>query len=272
MAMSVLTFYREMGLETKIPSLNKKLDKKIFYDYADLNKKEKDVITKYIERMELTYLLTTSTINIQPFINEEIHYEGVMYITVKLREEVTEKQVSVIDEVIHGALPNPVIIVFHLNEKILVSTCMKRLNKVNQSSVVLSEIHRTSWISLNNLEHTPIHDFIQSIHLTKVNFSNFYEFYKEIDLAVQAYQLINIVGSFQVVKDEKKREQQQIIIGQINETEQEIAKLKKAIKKETQFNKKVEYNVKIQQLAKKISELKSEFEQQRRIVDGETRW
>jgi DNA primase large subunit len=260
MVMSVSTFYREIGLEQKLPFLNKKLDKKIFYDYADLNKKEKDVITKYIERMELTYLLTPSTINIQPFISEEIHFEGVMYITVRMREEATEKQVTVIEEVIHGALPNPVIIVFHLNDEILVSTCMKRLNKVNQSSVVLSEIHRTAWISLHDLENTLIHDFIQSIHLTKVNFSNFFEFYKEIDLAVQAYQQINIVGSFQVVKDDKKREQQQIIIGQINETEQEMAKLKKAIKNETQFNKKVEFNIKIQQLAKRISELRSDLE------------
>lgn len=259
--MSASTFYREIGLEQKLPSINKKLDKKIFYDYADLNKKEKDVITKYIERMELSYLLTPSTINIQPFINDEFHYEGVMYITVRMREEATDKQVGVIEEVIHGALPNPVIIVFHLNDEILVSTCMKRLNKVNQSSVVLSEIHRTAWISLHDLENTLIHDFIQSIHLTRVNFSNFFEFYKEIDLAVQAYQQMDIVGSFQVVKDDKKREQQQIIIGQINETEQEIAKLKKAMKKESQFNKKVEYNVKIQHLTQKVVELKSELEQ-----------
>jgi len=259
--MSASTFYREIGLEQKLPSLNKKLDKKIFYEYAELNKKEKDVITKYIERMELTYLLTPSTINIQPFINDEFHYEGVMYITVRMREETTEKQVAIIEEVIHGALPNRVIIAFHLNDGILVSTCMKRLNKVNQSSVVLSEIHQTAWISLHDLENTLIHDFIQSIHLTKVNFSNFYEFYKEIDLAVQAYQQIDLVGSFQVVKDDRKREQLQVIIGKINETEQEIAKLKKAMKKETQFNKKVEYNIKIQQLANKIIELKSELEQ-----------
>lgn len=258
--MSASTFYREIGLEQKLPSLNKKLDKKIFYDYAVLNKKEKDVITKYIERMELTYLLTPSTINIQPFINDEFHYEGVMYLTVRMREEATEKQVAVIEEVIHGALPNPVIIVFHLNDEILVSTCMKRLNKVNQSSVVLSETHRTVWINLHDLEDTLIHDFIQSIHLTRVNFSNFFEFYKEIDLAVQAYQQVDIVGSFQVVKDDRIREQQQIIIGKINETEQEIEKLKKAMKKESQFNKKVEYNVKIQQLAKKVTELKSELE------------
>lgn len=60
--MTALMFYRKIGLETKVSALNKKLDKKIFYNFADLNKKERDVIARYIERMELAYLLTATTI------------------------------------------------------------------------------------------------------------------------------------------------------------------------------------------------------------------
>ena len=258
--MSAAAFYRQIGLESKLPSLNKKLDKKMFYDFADLNKKEKDAITKHIERMELAYLLTPTTINIHPFINEEYHYEGVMFITVQLREEATQKQIAVIDEVIHGALPNPAVIVFNLKDNVLISTCMKRLNKVDKSSVVLEKINRTIWVSLcNQNEDEAVNGFIQSIHLTKINFTNFYEFYKDIDLAVQALQNINIVGSFRVVKNEQQHEQQQLVIQQISGLEQEITKLKAAIKKETQFNKKVEFNVKIQQLTKKIAELKKQL-------------
>ncbi|TCS84502.1 DUF4391 domain-containing protein [Tepidibacillus fermentans] len=257
--MSASTFYRQIGLESKLPSLNKKLDKKNFYDYVDLNRKEKDVITKAIERMELTFLLTPSTINIQPFINEEFHYEGIMFITIQLRETATDKQISVIDEVIHGTLPNPTINVFQMNNNdILISTCMKRLNKVNRSSVVLGEIHHTTWINLD-YQTQIVKDFIQSVHLTKINFANFYEFYKDIDIAVQAFQNANIIGNFQIVKDEQQRLQKQLLIQQISVCETEISKLKTAIKKETQFNKKVEFNVKIYQLQKKIAELKQQL-------------
>ena len=253
MSMTALMFYRKIGLETKLSALNKKLDKKIFYDFADLNKKEKDVITRYIERMELAYLLTANTINIQSFVNDEFHYEGVMFITVQLREVTKDKQVNVIQEIIHGALPNPTVIVFYLNEDVLISTCMKRLNKVDKVSAVLGEIHHSQWMNFET-ENESIKEFIKTVHLSNISFLNFLEFYKEMDLAVQALQNSIIVGSFQIVKDE-----QQQIIHEINRIEQEINKLKVAIKKETQFNKKVDFNVNIQQLTKQATKLKNEL-------------
>ncbi|WP_048716500.1 DUF4391 domain-containing protein [Bacillus sp. 522_BSPC] len=256
--MATSLFYQVIGLDSKLEALNKKLDKKMFYDYADLNKKEKNVITKYIDRIELAYLLTPSTINIQPFINEDIHYEGVTFITVRLREEATEKQVAIVEEVIHGALPNPVVIVFHLKEKLLVSTCMKRLNKVDKSSVVLGDIHRTSWLKL---EHdTKIQNqFIKTIHVPNLNFNNFFVFYKDIDLAVEASQNAETIGSYHIERDHQKHDQRQRIIQQIKDLELEITKLKSAIKKESQFNKKVELNVKIQQFKKQTDQLKEEL-------------
>lgn len=256
--MTASMFYRKMGLESKLSALNKKLDKKSFYDFADLNKKEKDIITKYIERMELAYLLTPTTINIQLFINEEYPYEGVMFITVQLREATTDKQVAFIEEIIHGALPNPVVIVFHLYETVLVSTCMKRLNKIDKASVVLGEINRTSWLNFG-IENELTKEFIKAIHLTNISFVNFFEFYKEFDLAVQAVQHADVVGKFQIVKDKQQNEEQKWLIHEISRIEQEINKLKIAIKKESQFNKKVEFNVKIQQLTKEVSEIKKQL-------------
>ncbi|WEZ08573.1 DUF4391 domain-containing protein [Priestia flexa] len=256
--MTTTLFYQVIGLDSKLTALNKKLDKKMFYDYADLNKKEKDVITKYIDRIELAYLLTPSTINIQPFINEDTHYEGVMFINVRLRDEATEKLVAIIEEVIHGALPNPVVLTFHLKENLLVSTCMKRLNKVDKSSVVLGDVHRTFWL---NLEHdTKLQNqFIKTIHVSNLNFNNFFVFYKDIDLAVEAAQNAETIGSFHIERDHQKQHQQQKIIQQIKDLELEVVKLKSAIKKETQFNKKVELNVKIQQIKKRTEQLKKEL-------------
>lgn len=179
-----------------------------------------------------------------------------MFITVQLREEITDKQVVTIEEIIHGALPNPTVIAFHLNDDVLVSTCMKRLNKVDKVSAVLGDIHHSQWMNFET-ENELTGEFIQTIHLSNISFINFFEFYKEMDLAVQALKNANIVGSFQIVKDEKQYEQQQQLIHEINRIEHEINKLKTAIKKETQFNKKVDYNVNIHQLIKQSNKLKN---------------
>lgn len=251
-------FYTEIGLDSRLTALNKKLDKKMFYDFADINKKEKTAITKNIERMELTYLLTPTTINIQAFINEEYHFEGVMFVTVSLKEGAAEKDIKVLEEVIHGALPHPVVLTFSFQNKILLSTCMKRLSKVNKSNVVLETMHRTDWIT--DVSDNPIVSaFLQSLQLLNLNFSNFYEFYKDIDMAVEAFENTNTIGIFKIIKEDVQREAQQALIQQIHEMEQSITRFKTAIKKETQFNKKVEINITVQKLIKELEQIKKQL-------------
>jgi hypothetical protein len=252
--MAGLTFYRMIGLDDKVHPLHKKLDKKMFYDFADLNKKEKDYITKYVERIELNYLLTTSTINIQPFINEEYHYEGVMFITIKLREEAKDSHLPVIGEIIQGALPNPVVIVFEKQGKLQIGTCLKRLNKVDMSQVVLEESYYTPWFQSDDDDET-VYQFIKTIHITNISFSHFFQFYKDIHLAVQAFQHTKAVGTFYVAEDEEVQQ----LIAQIQQFEAEITKWKNKLKKETQFNRKVEMNIKIQHLTKQIEQLKQQL-------------
>lgn len=257
--MAGLAFYERIGLDDKVRPLQKKLDKKMFYDFADLNKKEKDYITKYIERIELTFLLTPGTINIQPLVNEEYHYEGIMWITIQLREEAKDQHLLVISDIIHGALPNPVIIVFEKQERFQVSTCLKRRNKVDASQVVLGEVHHTPWMDLH-ARHKAAEQFLQAVHMASITFYNFFEFYKQFHLAVQAFQQSVVIGTFQLVKDEAQYAHQQQLIAQIEACEAEIAKWKNKIKKETQFNRKVEYNMRIQQLTKQVEQLKQQWQ------------
>ncbi|KGR83661.1 hypothetical protein CD31_15740 [Lysinibacillus boronitolerans JCM 21713 = 10a = NBRC 103108] len=247
-----------MGLESRLTPLNKKLDKKMFYDFADIKQKEKNVISKFVERLELSYLLTPSTINIQPMINEEYHYEGVMFVTASLKEETLDKHVNVLEEVIHGALPHPVVITFTWQDQILISTCIKRLNKVNRAAVVLETIHRTNWID-DQITDSVKTAFLQSFQLVNLNFANFYEFYKDMDLTVEAFENAKTVGDFTIVKSDEEREQQLLLIQHIQEKELAISRLIAAIKKETQFNKKVEMNIKVQQLTMDIEQLKNNF-------------
>lgn len=249
-------FYERIGLAERVPAVKKKLDKKMFYDYADLNKKEKNVIMKNVERMELSYLLTPSTINIQAFINDEYHIEGVMFVTVQLRGTVTDKHVQLLEEVIHGTLPNPVVLTFMFNNELCVSSCVKRLNKVNKNNVVLQTIHRTGWFH-DKKEDNPVEkNFLNSMELSKLSFANFFDFYRDIDLAVKAFQDAEIIGTYRVVKDEEERIQHDTIVKKVQEIEDEIKKLSNAIKKESQFNKKVEMNMKVQQLKKELETIK----------------
>ncbi|AXM87806.1 DUF4391 domain-containing protein [Anoxybacillus ayderensis] len=249
--MAGVAFYQVIGLDSRVHPLRKKLDKKMFYDFADLNRKEKDYITKYVERIELTYVLTPSNMNIQPFINDEYHYEGVMFISIRLREEIKDFHVSTIGEIIQGALPNPVVIVFEKQGNIQMGTCIKRRNKVDRSQTVLEQQAYTPWFQLDETNET-IRQFIASVHMQNVSFAHFFQFYQDIHRAVQAFQHINAVGTFYIATNE----QSQQLIAQIKQLETEIAAWKVKLKKETQFNRKVEMNMKIHELTTQIEQLK----------------
>lgn len=251
-------FYQKIGLVESVVPLRKKLDKKMFYENAELNRKEKNVMIKYVERIELTYLLNPSTINIQPFIDDDHHFGAVMFITVTLRNNPSESHISGLRNIIHGSIPNPVIITFVLDQKLSVSTCMKRLNKVNKNNVVLGTIHQTTWFEPKGDEKI-VREFLQTIHISNLRFSNFYDFYFDIYLAVKTFQDAEFVGKFKLIKNEKDRKKQDNLIRKIKKIKTEIIKIQNKVKKETQFNKKVELNIEMQQLKQRLAELKEQL-------------
>ena len=75
-----------LGLD-KVKYLGRKLDKKMFYDNGDLSKEDKKIFIEYIDKIEMSYILNSSTLNIAPFINNEYYYEAIVYLNVKLKQQ-----------------------------------------------------------------------------------------------------------------------------------------------------------------------------------------
>ncbi|WP_233499916.1 DUF4391 domain-containing protein [Geobacillus thermoleovorans] len=69
------------------------------------------------------------------------------------------------------------------------------------------------------------------------------------------FQHAKAIGAFYIAADEQSKQ----LVAQIEQAEVEIAKWKNEIKKETQFNRKVEYHMKIQQLTKQIEQWKQQL-------------
>ncbi|MGG2973730.1 DUF4391 domain-containing protein [Geobacillus stearothermophilus] len=118
----------------------------------------------------------------------------------------------------------------------------------------MEEFAYTPWFSSDSDDET-VRQFIDAVHITALSFSHFFRFYQDIHIAVQAFQHAKAIGAFYIATDIESRQ----LIAQIEQAEAEIAKWKNQIKKETQFNRKVEYNMKIQQLTKQIEQWKQQL-------------
>ena len=250
------TFYEQLGFTDMVEPLNKKLDKKMFYEHGQLSSQEQKLFSAHIDRIMLSYLWTSSTVNIQPLVNDDYRFESIMFITITLRDTGNPTHIDKISSIIQRALPNPVVLVFNQDQNIILNTVLKRLNKVDNSKVVLEDIHRTEWFELEHLSENE-QKFLDTISFQNLSFVNFFECYKQIDAAVETLQFSKVTGEFKYEQNEEIHQKQKLVFQEIEKLGQEIQSLTKLIKKETQFNKKAKYNMEIHNRKQKIEQLKN---------------
>ncbi|WP_071120408.1 DUF4391 domain-containing protein [Romboutsia timonensis] len=243
-----------LGLD-KVKYLGRKLDKKMFYDNGDLSKEDKKIFIDYIDRIEMSYILNSSTLNISSFINDEYYYEAIAYLKVKLKQQ---DKIDKISKIINNSIPNPLVIIYEFDKEYCISTAIKRLSKTEKNKTVVEESNITDWLNINNLSEND-KKFIDSISLRKIPYTNLFDFYKTINDKIYIFKISDKIIGYEDISDKKTLEESKQISEQIEKLEDELKKTIRNLKKENQFNKKMELNIKATDLEKKIKELKSIF-------------
>ncbi len=243
-----------LGLD-KVKYLGRKLDKKMFYDNGDLSKEDKKIFIDYIDRIEMSYILNISTLNISSFINDEYYYEAIAYLKVKLKQQ---DKIDKISKIINNSIPNPLVIIYEFDKEYCISTAIKRLSKTEKNKTVVEESNITDWLNINNLSEND-KKFIDSISLRKIPYTNLFDFYKTINDKIYIFKISDKIIGYEDISDKKTLEESKQISEQIEKLEDELKKTIRNLKKENQFNKKMELNIKATDLEKKIKELKSIF-------------
>jgi hypothetical protein len=250
-------FYELIGLPDRLTPINRKIDKKMFFEQMEYSSKEKQQFTQWIDRITMAYLLAPQNINIHPYVDEDKKYENVTFITVSLKKELTMKQVKQVAGLLHESLPNPTVFCFTSEEKILLCTALKRLNKNNLSKVIVEELKISPWLGLQNNDDTTV-KFFKSIHISSLSFTTFYNFYSDFHYALRLLEVAENTGEF-VSYEEEELNKVTMLLEQISVLEMEIDRYRKLMNKESQFNKKVEYNIKVQELKQQCKTIKREL-------------
>lgn len=236
----------------KVKYFGRKLDKKMFYDKGDLSKEDKRIFIDYIDRIEMSYVLNSSTINIAPFVNDEYYYEAIVYLKVKLKQK---DKIDKISKIINNNIPNPLVIIYEFDEQYSISTAIKRLSKTEKNKTVVEESNTTNWLDISSLSEND-KKFIESISLGKIPYTNLFDFYKTINDKIYMFNMSDKIGEYEDISDKKTLEESKKISEQIEKLEAELKKTLSKLKKESQFNKKMEFNVKATEINKEIENLK----------------
>ena len=237
----------------RVNYLGRRLDKKMFYDNGDFSKEDKKIFIDYIDRIEMSYLINSTNLNIQPFINDEYYYKAIAYLKITLKQDGKLDQIS---KIINNTIPNPIVIIYELENKYKISTAIKRLSKSEKDKTVIEEIRSTPWLDINNLKDNE-KIFIESISLNKLPYTNLFDFYKVMNDKIYIFEKSLEFGEYKDINNKEELRLNKEISEKIEKLEVDLKKTISMLKRENQFAKKMELNVKATQLQKEIDELKN---------------
>lgn len=203
--------------------------KKNFYTYGELTSSDRTVFANNISRITLMYQIAPNKINISPYKDDVREYPMINVFKVELTKNEKIKRIA---EIIMKSIPYPMLIVFELNEKLQLWTAHQRTNQNDESKNVLDEFIFTDWESDTSW-----------FDVSKMNMTNFYALYSDM---VDCISVHNAQGIF--LTDNLNGALARELMNELEDVENRIAALKAKMKKETQFNKRVEINMEVKKL------------------------
>jgi hypothetical protein len=217
--------------------VSKKIDKKEFIENFSLNVNDRKILSQYINKITLEYLLNQDNINILPFTDEIKDYSEIAIIKVQISNQDKLKSINNIIQ----QIPYPLIVFYIYENQISLSLCVKRINKADSSKLVVDEVNFSEWIDLNSINEID-KKFLENLNINNHPFTDFLSFYESIINVLISFEASKYTGTINFSKGTKK------LLSEIQSIEINITELKNRIKKETNFNEKVNMNIELKKL------------------------
>jgi len=215
--------------------------KKLFYENAHLSSSDKSLFTDTINKVVWLYCLKPETINIPAYKDEVREYPEIEVIEVILNKEYGLNRIA---EIIMRTIPYPMLLIFKLEDKIRFYMAHQRTNQSDSSKNTIEEFISTDWLRNDS-------DLFAKLDIKQMRFTNFYTLYSDIVDAISIYNLSAIMPTDDTITGAEARE----LSVKIEDIEQRIANLRSKLKKESQFNRKMELNIEIKRLEQSKNKL-----------------
>ena len=239
--------YRQMAIPDAC-YLGRRVFKTLFHEHAVLGITDKKAFAEDIDTITWQYTLKPSTIPIQPYADGQREYLEVAILQVDLK---TLKRTGRITEIIHRAIPYPLVVVMvgppDDGPQVLLSLAHKRFSQAEKGAFVAEELFTTDWINPAAPSRAQT-AFLESLAIRGLPHTHFFAFYSALVDRVTALECARLTGQFRLESAAERRENRRQRLAACHELEVQIAEHKVAIRAETQFARQVELNAKIKQL------------------------
>ena len=220
-----------------------RIPKKLFYEEYNMSSCDKELFTKAIDKINLEYMFSEDRSNIASYKDDEVEYEEIAVIRVFLHDDSKYKRIC---EIVQRAIPYSLIVICEYKQNILFNAANKRINKNDTEKNIVEEFIFTEWISLEN-QNKNEKRFLEELNVRKWSYINLYKFYNSFLEKIKIFNASKYISNIDALNiidiDNIQR-----LTDKIETLSLEILALKDKIKKENQFNKKMDLNIKIKKL------------------------
>ena len=175
-----------------IPTAGKtkqRISMKDIFEQLNLSSQEKKILNSEIASIHLVGVLDSNTLRVQSFVDEECVYEAIYVLQVFLK---TDLHLNTINERLHMAFPNPIIILYLFENKNMISVALKRVNKSIKEKSVIETFYSTNLFDTDE-DH---YSFVKLLDFQHIQALNLKEFYERITDIIYSERLIEIIGKY----------------------------------------------------------------------------
>lgn len=236
--------------------VNARMPKKAFTDNPEfeLKKEEKTILKEVIENIYFEYSLKPLMLNIPKYEDDSVRYEEVEILKVKINNENKYNKVC---ELIQKYIQYPMLIIVEHNNSIKINAAIKKVNKVDNSKLIIDEMIYTDWINKDEITDKE-EEFLKSLSISNFNINNLFTIYEGYLNCIRSFIAAKYKNEFKI-KSINEVSNDIEVLNKITDLENQVTNLRSCIKKETNMGSKVELNVKIKKIEKEIEKMKSIF-------------
>lgn len=234
-----MEIYKTMGLPEKART-DRVIFKKQFYENAALSAADRKQFDA-VEKIYWRYALKPENAFIQAYADDEREYLEIEVVEANVEGE---KSVRRLAEIILRAMPYPLLLFFRRDGKAALFMGKIRSSQADGEKMTVEEIQFSDWLD----ENAP---FWKDMALSKMRTANFLTLYENWFDVLSRYNLEAKTGTGGELSGEEARG----TLARLTAIDKEMASLEKQMKKESQFNRKMELNMKLQKLKKERAKI-----------------
>lgn len=246
--------------------VNNIIPKQDIFEATGMNKSDKDYFVRYVKQIRWLYKFDDASVRIKRFVNDEKSYVEAELISIKLKKEFQEynhntgnfhrfdARLDRIVDILLRFIPYPILLCAEFNDEIKFYVSHISESKSDYDKITLDELIYTDWIDVNNLDVFD-KELIEKLQIDNLDKTNVFTFYDDIVTAIIQYNGSKEVGQEVTLSSDEIQK----IMDDIKVLERKIAEIRVAIRREDNFNKKMDYNIQIKELQMEIKLLQDEL-------------